>query len=72
VDDLSKSKNMAIRWPDGASFDWTLADWLGLAALLLMIAFVLTVLVALWRGESPLKVLRQIGWLLASVFTLKK
>jgi hypothetical protein len=56
-----------IEWPRG-SFDWGWTDWLGLLGLLVGIAFVLTVIVALIRGEPPLEVLKYIAAPLASIF----
>lgn len=55
-----------IRWP-GGEFLWDWRDWLGLVLVLLAIAILLTVLVALWRGESPLKVLDRVGRLFVTV-----
>jgi uncharacterized membrane protein len=49
-----------VDFPDGGSVDWGWTDWIGLVALLLGIAVLLTVIVALIRRESPLKILRQI------------
>ena len=45
--------------PNG--FDWGWTDWLGVVLVLLAVAFVLTVIVALWRKEPALKVLDRIA-----------
>jgi uncharacterized membrane protein len=57
--------------PSGASVEWYWTDWLGLIALLIAIAFVLTVIVALLKGAEPLKVLRQVSGMLSVVYRRK-
>jgi hypothetical protein len=51
---------LRVDFATGGSVDWGWTDWIGLVALLLAAALLLTVIVALVRGESPLKILRQI------------
>jgi hypothetical protein len=51
---------LRVDFATGGSVDWGWTDWVGLVALLLAAALLLTVIVALVRGESPLKILRQI------------
>ena len=52
----------------GGGVEWYWTDWLGVVAMLIGIAFLLTVIVALVRGESPLAVLKIICGPLATVF----
>jgi hypothetical protein len=56
---------------DGFIFDWSWTDWLGLVALLIAIAFVITVLVALCRRTDPLKLLQHMKDILLSAFKHK-
>ena len=54
------------------SFTWDWADWLGLALILIVLAFLITVIVSLVRGESGLSLLRLISGLLTGMFKQKK
>jgi hypothetical protein len=58
---------MRVDW-HGGSFEWGWTDWLGLIALTMAAAFLVTVIVALRRGEPPLKVLRYISGSFGSLF----
>jgi hypothetical protein len=57
-----------FRITPGGGFEWSWTDWLGVVAVLIGIAFLLTVIVALVRGESPLAVLAIICRPLAAIF----
>ena len=54
--------------------DWGWSDWLGVVAVMIGLAFLLTVIVALLRGESPLAILKTICGPLGAIFgtTAKK
>jgi hypothetical protein len=52
----------------GGGVEWFWTDWLGVVAVLIGLAFLLTVIVALIRGESPLAVLNVICRPLAAIF----
>ena len=58
-----------IVWP-GHSFDWGWTDWLGLLAIMVGAALLCAVLAAIHAGE-PLKVLRQLVGLVATIFRRK-
>ena len=46
--------------------DWGWTDWLGVVLVLLAMAFLLAVIVALWRKEPALKVLDRISQILTA------
>jgi len=53
----------------GGGFEWFWTDWLGVVAVFIGIAFLLTVIVALIRGEPPLVILKIICGPLTSIFS---
>jgi hypothetical protein len=61
---LAELLDAKFKTPGG--FDWGWTDWLGAVLVLLAVTFFLAVIVALWRGESALKVLDRIGRVLTA------
>ena len=57
--------------PSKFSFDWGWTDWLGLAAILLVVAFVYAAIKALASKIDPLKVMREIRAALSAVLSHK-
>ena len=47
--------------PDGGGFEWGWQDWMGLAAIILVVTFTWVVVRAIRSGVAPLRVLREIA-----------